>query len=240
MIDLEMDTENDATPADETHDEATAELTPPPRARVSLPERPGRRPEMPDERERSPDLLDGDDGRILIVGQEIVFNGKISSLDRLIVEGKVEAKMKDCREIEIAETGHFKGQVEFEQADVAGVFEGDLTAREYLVVRSTGRITGKVRFGELEIERGGQIIGDAQVFVEGAQANGTGAAAGRKKAPGRKTKTDAYCIKCKSKRQMQDGQKVTMKNGRPAMKGKCPECGTGLHRILSTEKDSQK
>ena len=44
--------------------------------------------------------------------------------------------------------------------------------------------------------------------------------------------TDAYCVKCKAKRQMQDGEKVTMKNGRPAMKGKCPECGTGLYRIL--------
>ena len=33
---------------------------------------------------------------------------------------------------------------------------------------------------------------------------------------------DAYCVKCKAKRQIQDGEKVTMKNGRPAMKGKCP------------------
>jgi len=46
---------------------------------------------------------------------------------------------------------------------------------------------------------------------------------------------EAYCVKCKSKRQMQDGEKVTMKNGRPAMKGKCPVCGTGLYRILSTK-----
>ena len=76
--------------------------------------------------------------------------------------------MKDCREIEIAETGTFKGKVEFDRADISGIFEGDLTAREYLVVRATGRITGKVRFGELE--RGGQIIGDIQVFGEGAPA----------------------------------------------------------------------
>ena len=195
MIDLKMDAQNGATPADETSDEATAEL--PPRPRVSLPERPdsgpekpggrGRspdqdsQPEMPGERERSPDQLGGDDGKILIVGQEIVFNGKISSLDRLVVEGQVEAKIKDCRAIEIAETGHFKGQVEFERADVAGIFEGDLTAREHLVVRETGRIIGKVKFGELEIERGGQIVGDLQLFVEGAEANGKGAAASRKK-----------------------------------------------------------
>ena len=76
--------------------------------------------------------------------------------------------MKDCREIEIAETGTFKGQVEFDRADISGIFEDELTAREHLVVRATGRITGKVRFGELE--RGGQIIGDIQVFGEGAAA----------------------------------------------------------------------
>ena len=171
VIDLEMDAENGAAPVDETDDEATeasAELTPPPRPRVSLPERPDSRPEMPGERGRSPDQLGGDDDKILIVGQEIVFSGKISSLDRLIVEGQVEAKMKDCREIEIAETGTFKGQVEFDRADISGVFEGELTARDHLVVRATGRVTGKVRFGELEIEGGGQIIGDVQIFGDDA------------------------------------------------------------------------
>ena len=132
VIDLTMDAENGATPPGETDDEATeasAEL--PPRSRVSLPERPDSRPETPGERGHSPDQVGSDDGKILIVGQEIVFNGKISSLDRLIVEGKVEAKIKDCRAIEIAETGHFKGQVEFERADIAGVFEGDLMVREH-------------------------------------------------------------------------------------------------------------
>jgi len=49
---------------------------------------------------------------------------------------------------------------------------------------------------------------------------------------GREMTMEAYCVKCKAKREMQDGEKVTMKNGRPAMKGKCPVCGTGLYRIL--------
>ena len=43
---------------------------------------------------------------------------------------------------------------------------------------------------------------------------------------------EAYCVKCKAKKEMKDAQKVTMKNGRPAMKGKCPDCGTGLYRIM--------
>jgi hypothetical protein len=44
---------------------------------------------------------------------------------------------------------------------------------------------------------------------------------------------EAYCVKCKAKKEMADAKKVTMKNGRNAMKGKCPSCGTGMYRILS-------
>ena len=107
---------------------------------------------------------------LLVIDRETAINGEINRCDLLVVEGKVEATMKECREIKITETGTFKGQVQFERADISGVFEGDLTAREHLVVRATGRVTGKVRFGELEIERGGQILGDIQVFGNGAAA----------------------------------------------------------------------
>ena len=47
---------------------------------------------------------------------------------------------------------------------------------------------------------------------------------------------EAYCVKCKAKKLMKDAKEVKMKNGRPAMKGRCPDCGTGLYRILSTSK----
>ena len=43
---------------------------------------------------------------------------------------------------------------------------------------------------------------------------------------------EAYCVKCKEKREMKDPERVTMKNGRPAMQGSCPVCGTKLFRML--------
>ena len=43
---------------------------------------------------------------------------------------------------------------------------------------------------------------------------------------------EGYCVKCKSKKEISDANEVTMKNGRKAMKGKCPSCGTGMFRIL--------
>lgn len=104
------------------------------------------------------------EGKKLIVGRDIALNGQINSCDKLIVEGRVEANIRDCREIEIADSGTFKGEADIETADISGIFEGSLTARQLLIVRATGRITGKVRFGQLEIERGGEIVGDVQVF----------------------------------------------------------------------------
>jgi NAD-dependent SIR2 family protein deacetylase len=41
----------------------------------------------------------------------------------------------------------------------------------------------------------------------------------------------AYCVKCKEKREMKDAKEVTMKNGKSAMSGQCPKCGTKMFRI---------
>lgn len=43
---------------------------------------------------------------------------------------------------------------------------------------------------------------------------------------------EGYCVKCKASREMSNAKEQTMKNGRKAMKGQCPRCGTGMYRIL--------
>lgn len=103
------------------------------------------------------------EGRKLIVGREIVLSGQITSCERLVVEGRVEASLSDSKVVEIAESGVFKGMAEIEHAEIAGTFEGTLTVRQKLWIRSTGKVTGTVRYGKIEIEEGGQISGDVQV-----------------------------------------------------------------------------
>jgi hypothetical protein len=44
---------------------------------------------------------------------------------------------------------------------------------------------------------------------------------------------EAYCVKCKAKREIKDAVQITMKNGRPATEGKCPVCGTKMFKIGS-------
>jgi len=42
---------------------------------------------------------------------------------------------------------------------------------------------------------------------------------------------EAYCVKCKGKKDMQDPKPVTLKNGKPATSGLCPDCGGKIFRI---------
>lgn len=103
-------------------------------------------------------------GKRLIVGEGIRLSGEISSCDRLVVEGEVEVTLNDTLALEIANTGRFTGGCEVEEADISGVYEGDLTVRRRLFVRGSGKLTGTIRYGELELERGGQIAGNISVL----------------------------------------------------------------------------
>ena len=96
----------------------------------------------------------------LTVGPNIKLKGvEITDCDTLVVEGSVEATM-DSRVIQISERGSFKGSAEIDIAEVRGEFDGNLTVRQKLMIYSTGKVTGKIRYGKLVIEEGGQLSGE--------------------------------------------------------------------------------
>ena len=107
-------------------------------------------------------------GSKLIVGPNIKLKGvEITDCDTVVVEGHVEATI-DSRVIQIAECGAFKGAAEIDIAEIRGEFDGDLVVRQKLVIYSTGRVSGKVRYGKLVVEEGGQLSGDIQVGTAGS------------------------------------------------------------------------
>jgi len=98
----------------------------------------------------------------LTVGPNIKLKGvEITDCDTLVVEGSVEATM-DSRVIQISERGAFKGSAEIDVAEIRGLFDGNLTARQKLVIYATGKVTGKVRYGKVVIEEGGQLSGEIE------------------------------------------------------------------------------
>jgi cytoskeletal protein CcmA (bactofilin family) len=99
-------------------------------------------------------------GARLMVGAGVKLKGaEIQDCDTLLVEGRVEATM-DSRFIEIADQGSFEGKVNVDVAEIRGHFSGDLTARERLIIHSTGRVSGTIRYGRIVVHEGGEVSGD--------------------------------------------------------------------------------
>lgn len=114
---------------------------------------------------RSP-ARDPSERRTLVVGRGISVQGTVQDAERLVVEGTVEASMIHATELAIAPGGVFKGEVEVEEAEVAGTIDGTLTARGALVVRSSGRVLGTARCRRLLVEDGGQITGRIEMMTD--------------------------------------------------------------------------
>jgi cytoskeletal protein CcmA (bactofilin family) len=135
-------------------------------ARLPATDGPRRLPEItaPPTRRNEPRPTAEGDSKRLIVGREIVLTGAIKACERLVIEGRVEATLTDIRSIEIAETGVLNGTAQVETADVAGRFDGDLVVRNRLQIHATGRVSGNVRYGSIEIERGGTIAGQIETL----------------------------------------------------------------------------
>ncbi|ATE60819.1 bactofilin family protein [Thauera sinica] len=111
-------------------------------------------------------------GSSLIVGPDVKLKGaEILDCDTLVVEGRVEATM-DSRVIRIAQNGSYSGTVGIDVAEVHGVFEGELTARKQLIIHATGRVSGKIRYGKILIEEGGEISGDVKSLAAAGKESG--------------------------------------------------------------------
>jgi cytoskeletal protein CcmA (bactofilin family) len=108
---------------------------------------------------------DPSERRTLVVGRGISVQGTVQDAERLVVEGTVEASMIHATELAISPGGIFKGEIEVEDAEIAGTIDGKLTVRGSLVVRATGRVLGSARCRRLQVEDGGQITGQMEMLT---------------------------------------------------------------------------
>ena len=118
---------------------------------------------------RAPAKKEEDEESRLLVGSGIKLNGEITNCAELVVEGQVDARVEATR-FAVSSSGQFSGECNVEEADIAGQFDGTLNCRGKLVVRSTGKLKGTLRYGDVEIEGGGRIAGEIQEFGSADQA----------------------------------------------------------------------
>jgi len=104
--------------------------------------------------------------KTMVIGREVRLHGEVLVCERLIVEGEADLSLSGCKNLQIGRSGTFRGTADVSEADIGGCFEGDLLIRDRLTVRSTGRLSGTVRYGQIVIEAGGQITGEVKTFDE--------------------------------------------------------------------------
>lgn len=140
----------------------TTAPTPPPAAPPA-----GLRPGLPPIRNPARDPAER---RTLVVGRGISLQGTVQDAERLVVEGTIEATMIHATELAISPGGIFKGEIEVEDAEIAGTIDGTLTARGSLIVRATGKVLGTAHCRRLQVEDGGQITGRIEMLTDQARA----------------------------------------------------------------------
>ncbi len=122
-------------------------------------------PNLGDHMERSEDSEPRrpSENKTLTVGREISLKGDITECDSLIVEGRIEANLNSARALEISRGGRFDGSAKVENAVISGRFDGDLDVTRALRITASGKVTGRVTYGRLEIETGGEVHGEFSI-----------------------------------------------------------------------------
>jgi cytoskeletal protein CcmA (bactofilin family) len=119
----------------------------------------------------------------LIVGKEVRLKGEVTCCEKLVVEGEVEIELTGCRSLHIGPSGVYRGRAEVSEADVAGRFEGEIETTDRLSVRASGRVSGKIRYGQITIDAGGQVAGEIVGLEAAAPAPGLAAPAANSAEP---------------------------------------------------------
>jgi cytoskeletal protein CcmA (bactofilin family) len=95
----------------------------------------------------------------LMIGEGATITGTIKANSKVTIQGAVDGDI-ECNSITISESGNVKGKIKTDTITVEGKAEGEINAEDVLIIKSQGHVSGKVFYGEIQIEEGGKISGE--------------------------------------------------------------------------------
>lgn len=98
---------------------------------------------------------------VVYIGEGATLSGAVQAQDTVIVDGAVDGEIS-CNQLIVGPTGVVNGTISVSEADVYGKMGSDITVKQLLTVRASGRIEGKWVYGEIEVEKGGLLSGTAE------------------------------------------------------------------------------
>ena len=95
----------------------------------------------------------------LYIPAGVTFVGTIHAPGLAEINGSVTGEIT-TNKLDIGPFGHIKGKVTAKDIDVYGVLMDDVVCQGLLQIRKTGKVSGKLSYLDIDIERGGQFQGD--------------------------------------------------------------------------------
>ena len=95
----------------------------------------------------------------LMIGEGVIITGTIMANSKVTIQGTVDGDI-ECNSITISKSGNVKGKIKTDTITVEGKAEGEINADDVLNIKSQGHVSGKVFYGEIQIEEGGKISGE--------------------------------------------------------------------------------
>ncbi len=102
-----------------------------------------------------------DEKDVVYIGEGVSLSGAIQAQDTVVVDGAVDGEVS-CSQLIVGPTGVVNGTIAVSEADIYGKIGSDISVKQLLIVRSSGRIEGKWTYGEIEVEKGGVLMGSAE------------------------------------------------------------------------------
>ena len=98
----------------------------------------------------------------VVIGHGVTITGEIKKADEVQIDGDADITMKTDNLV-VGATGQCKGNIETHNADIWGVFDGDIKAAGTLTIQEQGKVSGSVEYQNIQIKLGGNLSGDIKL-----------------------------------------------------------------------------
>ena len=95
----------------------------------------------------------------LMIGHGVTITGTIKADNEVNIQGTIDGDI-DCNSVAIEKSGNVKGKVKAETMTVEGKVEGEININSILHIKSQGSVSGKVFYGDIQIDEGGKLLGE--------------------------------------------------------------------------------
>lgn len=98
---------------------------------------------------------------ILVIGEDTILRAKVRNCRHLEVFGYVDGEV-DAEKVLVHRGGRVFGTVSAGSADISGTLQGRVGVRQLIAIRSTGEVSGTVRYGQMAMEAGGSLSAEVR------------------------------------------------------------------------------